>query len=206
MPARKAKSAKPRNAFRKDKPVGLNVRLEESLRKQIEGAAAARGRSMNLEVVERLERSFAADASMVDTLVYAHGPRLTGLMLIILRAMDWVGGVAAFQKTPTANAAMNWQDDPWAFQQAFQAAFRILTLAAPAGNATPPSDKLEHKHLAVGLSYSLLGALVDPDHPLAAKLGPEIAKLLGPTVLELSMANQIQWERFASKPGSEGGQ
>jgi hypothetical protein len=43
--------------------VGLKLRLREALRKKIEAAAKAEERSLNNEVVARLERSFAQEDS-----------------------------------------------------------------------------------------------------------------------------------------------
>jgi len=42
--------------------VGLRVRFREPLRKKLEVAAAKRGVSLNTELVDRLERSFSAEA------------------------------------------------------------------------------------------------------------------------------------------------
>jgi Arc-like DNA binding domain len=43
--------------------VDLKLRLSEKLRRKIERAAARNNHSMNTEILERLEESFAADAA-----------------------------------------------------------------------------------------------------------------------------------------------
>lgn len=205
MATRKAKAPKAPNAFRARKPAELKLRLTEPLRKQIEAAAAARGASMNLEMVERLERTFDADSAMTDTLVYAHGREMTGIALLMLQTMDWVGRLAGFRKNQTAQGSFNWMSDPWAFEQAMKAAFRILSLAKPTGVAVAPSEmdggnrSLEDEHLAVFLSHGFLAALSDPAHPMAERVGA-VAELLGPVAAKLSAASAEQFARFSSKP------
>jgi hypothetical protein len=64
--------------------VGLMVRLRESLRKQIETAAARNEVSLNGEIIARLEKSFREDVSqnMAEILV-EQSKQLTALMLAV---------------------------------------------------------------------------------------------------------------------------
>jgi Arc-like DNA binding domain len=48
--------------------VQLKVRLLEELRRRLEREAARNGRSMNLEIVERLQRSFQIHDDQIDTI------------------------------------------------------------------------------------------------------------------------------------------
>lgn len=66
MPSRTALSGTPewviKNPMKKNPPPDMKVRLSSALRRQVEEAARTNNRTLNSEIVSRLERTFREDA------------------------------------------------------------------------------------------------------------------------------------------------
>ncbi len=119
--ARRAKTARPQ--------VGL--RVSEDMRVRLEKVAKKNGRSINAEVVERLERSFEAEDRR-------GGPRVVELIEIIGTMMKRTGEHAVFLETRKRANQGEWLDLPYAYHQATKAANTILKHYKPKGKVTVP--------------------------------------------------------------------
>ena len=76
------------------KRASFNTRIRDSLKRQLEQAAADAGRSLSEEIEFRLERS-VDDKPLFDALQLVYGPRIAGLMLLmseVVRATDAMSG------------------------------------------------------------------------------------------------------------------
>ena len=62
---------------------GVMVRLPEKLRRRLERTASTRGRSMNTEIIHRLEQSFAREAALLRTV-----PPLVDALTESVRALE----------------------------------------------------------------------------------------------------------------------
>jgi hypothetical protein len=126
---------------RTTKPTGgakrhpLNMRTTRETRERLEAAASANGRSLAQEVEARLERSFAQDQRLEDVFGSAD---LFGLLRAVGTAMDAAGKSAGFMATRSPEGARGWIDHPYAYDQAVQAAVRVLEALRPHGEIEPP--------------------------------------------------------------------
>jgi hypothetical protein len=118
--------------------VGLTLRLKESLRSELERSAKERGASLNSEVVHRLERSFDQDQRLEDVFGSAD---LFGLLRAVGTAMDAAGKYAGFMSTRSPEGARGWIDHPYAYDQAVQAAERVLDALRPHGEVEVPDGR-----------------------------------------------------------------
>lgn len=121
----KTKKAKPE---RSTVPVNLRVKLE--LRERIAAAANANGRKITPEIISRLEVSLASPDAGDHT-------QVPGL-LAVAAAMNAAGQQAGFASTFKLDGAQRWWNDPYAFDQAVQAANRIFEALRPPGEIAPP--------------------------------------------------------------------
>ena len=101
--------------MKKPKQIQTNFRTTPDMKQQLEAAAEANGRTFNKEVNERLKASLGAPEGADQT-------NVPGL-LAIAAAMNAAGQYAGrFAPTFTADGAQKWWNDPYAFEQAVQAA------------------------------------------------------------------------------------
>jgi hypothetical protein len=115
------------------------ARIPEGLRRRLARAASAVPRSMNAEMVHRLQRSFDDDQRLEEV----WGSReVYGLMRIIAEAIQRTGQSAGFYSTRTVEGAEGWLTQPWAYDQAKQAAMRVLEALRPPGDPTAPAPEL----------------------------------------------------------------
>jgi hypothetical protein len=108
--------------------IQLNVRMKESLRREIEKAANRNGVSMNAEVVNRLQLSFAKDDRV-------GGPHLEDLVETIAMAMTSAGELAGFLEAHKPMKQGQWLALPYARDQAIRAAIALLKYHRP-----PPDE------------------------------------------------------------------
>ena len=115
------------------------VRMKEPLRAALEEAARRRGVSLNAELVARLERSLEEDQRIEDVFGSAE---LFGLMKAVASIMDMVGQnsriVAGLAVGPALASPRTWIDHPYAYDQAVQAACRVLEAVRPRGPIEMP--------------------------------------------------------------------
>jgi hypothetical protein len=113
----------------------LKLRLRESLRSAIEKSARKRGRSLNQELIERLERSFDEEERL-------GGAQLVELIETIARVMKSTGQQAGFLETHKVVNQGRWLVLPYAFDQATKAALTVLEHHRPPGEIMKPEWKV----------------------------------------------------------------
>jgi hypothetical protein len=109
----------------------LMTRLPEGLRSRLEREAARNDRSMNSEIIERLQRTFEQKEE-IET-IYGN-EQLFQLMKIVASTMHLTGqfvGVGVHKS--------EWMKDPVAYAEAVKAATRVLENLRPPGEARRPS-------------------------------------------------------------------
>ena len=98
----------------------VGLRVSEEMRQRLEEAAKNSGRSINSEIVSRLDQSFETEDRL-------GGPRLSEVVERIAEAMKPTGEAAAFfaDRSKLHNQG-KWLIQPYAFDQAVKAANTIL--------------------------------------------------------------------------------
>ena len=143
--------------------MSLGLKVTADIKQRIDEAARNSGRTQSQEAELRLEHSFRQEDLLSETLALAYDPRLAGLLMMMGRAMHDAGHTAGFLSTFRAQGAYNWTEDSYAFDQAVQAAMRILEAAKPAGSPTipeiVPSNFPEAAVLGVGFANSVIDAV-----------------------------------------------
>ena len=116
----------------------LKIRLKEPLRAALAEAAGRRGVTLNAEVVARLEQSFEEKQRLEDVF---GGIDVYRLVRTIGSIMDAVGSTALrYKPTPAFVDAREarWPADPYAYDQALQAAQQALQALRPPGDPAAP--------------------------------------------------------------------
>src|SRR5436309_3384544 len=113
----------------------VTMRLRDDTKTMLEAAAKVRSRSLSAEIEARVEQSLY---SIEQGFELAYGKRLAGLILVVARAMHDTGTSEGFRKTFTLDGSVNWLREPWAYQQAMNAANTIFECFRPEGEAVPP--------------------------------------------------------------------
>jgi hypothetical protein len=129
----------PRGEIRKT--VQLGLRLEEALLDKIAAAAKVNGRSANVEAVERLQASFAADD------VLGGAPELAALTRLIVGAFALGGQRGARSKGHPEWTPGEWLNDPLAYGAAVAAATEAMRIAQPTTyESQHPDEEVRRQH------------------------------------------------------------
>lgn len=190
----KKKIGRPRKPNSERKRNNLTIRIRDALRDDLETSATANQRSMSEEAEARLERSVQIGAFAHEALALAYGPHTAGLALLIARAMNDTGKQCGFLKTSSLESSNDWMDVPYAYSQAAQAVRRILELAKPEGDDSPPGlfppdHSLDGVEVAMGagITNGLVAAVTEANAgteierwaaPLRELLGPIATRML----------------------------
>jgi hypothetical protein len=137
----------------KSDTIQLKVRMKEPLRAQLELAAKAHGVSLNSEIVDRLERS---ERQIEDVF---GGRDVYGIMRVIAAAIHETGSTAGFFTTGSLDGARGWLRNPWAYDQAVQAALRVFEALKPDGDPSPPKDQKHMENLGRGFASGILNEI-----------------------------------------------
>ncbi len=119
----------------KSRRAQVPLRIPEPLRARIAAVAKDAGRSMNAEILDRLERSFEYED-------WIGSPNLTQLMETITSAMKSTGETAGFFATGELVSEGKWMAVPFAFDQAMAAANTILEYHRPPGQIVAPTPNV----------------------------------------------------------------
>jgi hypothetical protein len=116
-----------------------SFRTSDQTRERLQCAAEVRGCSINQEINDRLDASFAGP----DLSERAFANRgLYGLMRVVAVAMRISGRQAmTFKNSGDSEGAELWYRDPYAFDQAITAAVTALDGCRPEGSRAPPEAK-----------------------------------------------------------------
>ncbi len=152
---------------RKTSRAQVGLRVSEEMRQRLEDAATSNGRSINSEIVSRLDRSFETEDRL-------GGPGLSTLVETIATVMKSTGGRAGFTESGKLANQGEWLDLPYSFDQAVKAANSILEHYRPPGKIVVPKPNVVE---VIGVR----GTKVDREESIArlrqmfADLGPLIA-------------------------------
>lgn len=125
---------------KKSATVQIKVRIKEELRARLEKAAKARGVSLNAEIGDRLENSFEYESRL-------GGPLVADILESVGAAMRSTGELCAFFATYQISKDGKWLANPYAFDQATNAAMTVIEAHRPPGKITAPSPTV---HQVVG--------------------------------------------------------
>jgi hypothetical protein len=171
--------------------VQISVRTKEPLRLQLEAAAKTRGVSMNTEIVDRLQRSFENDRRLEEIF----GSReVYGVMRIIAAAIHETGLSAGFYSTSSIEGAKGWLRNPWAYDQAVQAATRVLEVLRPAGDVMPPEEQEHMRNLGRGFANGILNEIARGEArvPTNSARTDELRRELGPLAERLTESETMK--------------
>ena len=137
------------------------LRIPEALRARLERAAKASKVSMNAEILERLERSFATETRL-------GGPGLIEMIENMVSVMRAAGQLAGYYETSESKKQGKWMSLPFAFDQAAQAANAVIEIYRPPGKIVVPER-----------TYAEVTGLGEPkvDPKEAAQMSRRFAKL-----------------------------
>ena len=108
------------------------LRIPEALRGRIEKAAKETGKSMNAEIITRLEESFGTEDRF-------GGPRLVEIVEAMASAMKSTGQTLGLLESNNVMNQGQWLGLPYAFDQATQAALTVLEHHRPPGEVVVPT-------------------------------------------------------------------
>lgn len=155
MVARKKPRGRPPKAAADRKRNNLTLRIRDAMRRQLQREAEKNRRSLSEEAEARIERSFHEQELLPEILDLAFGGRLGGLLYAIGSSVAPLGPVWAIQHTgyrasdgdtlrglgdAFRQAAANWPDDPYAYDQLMIVTHEILERLRPAGDRTIPEQ------------------------------------------------------------------
>lgn len=186
----KRKPGRPRR--RQPRPgerVSLGLRVTPSIKAALDRAAQISGRSQSQEAEFRIERSFQDQKLLDDALRLAYGHELAGILLTMGEAMMATGRHAGFMATLTGEGPDTWWDNPYAFDQALQAANDVLQSVKPAGDSAAPrlgqTDRVDLDRVAEGLGRGIAAGVLqeivseEPTTSRAITRAPRLREALG---------------------------
>ena len=133
-----ARRGRPTKAPPPGEKASLGLKVTAALKARLEAAAEQSGRTQSQEAEARLERSFDRLDLMPEVLELAYGRQAAGLMMAIGEAMTMTGRIAGTISKPTQVARDDWLADPFAYQEAMNAAATVMEDLRPEGGIVPP--------------------------------------------------------------------
>jgi hypothetical protein len=132
--------------------IQIGLRVHDELREKIQSAAGARGVSVNKEISDRLENSFAEEIKVSED----GSPELYSILRVVAAAMDLAGPMSAIMGTMNIDAGKTWIGNSVAYEQAVQAALTVLDAFRPATAtaahpSAPDNIKTMGRQIAVGV-------------------------------------------------------
>lgn len=115
--------------------------MTPDLKRRLDEAAEAGGRSQSQEAEVRLEKSFERESLLPEVLSLAYGPQLAGILMLLGAGMEDVGQGYVDTRAPWPRRDsrrpwdVHWTDVPVAFEFALLAAERLLRALRPRGDA-----------------------------------------------------------------------
>jgi hypothetical protein len=117
--------------------IQMNFRTEKSFQEQLQTAAKKNGVSVNKEMNERLKHSFDRQTDLFED------QELFAIMQMVALAMQRTGAHAAFYAS-FSNDPQFWIDNAFGYDQAVQAAVRVLEAFRPAGDQSVPVPRVSN--------------------------------------------------------------
>jgi hypothetical protein len=168
--------------------IQLKVRMKEPLRAQLEVAAKSHGVSLNTEIVDRLERS---ERQIEDVF---GGREVYGIMRVIAAAIHETGHTAGFYTTASLDGARGWLRNPWAYDQATQAAMRVFEALRPEGDRSPPEGQEQMQNLGRGFASGILNEIARDEARTSTTVlrTEELRRDLGPLAERLTESETLK--------------
>jgi hypothetical protein len=182
MPRKAAKTDA--NAAVEGKRYPLNMRTTFELRRDLEVAAKASGRSLAQEAEYRLERSFLGQQGVFDAMEFRYGQGTAGILLILGDLMNLIG-MSTLVAASNSEKSREWWNNKYAFDQAKKGVDVILSALEPDGDIESPTSaagsELYVKQFGERQAKSLLDAITSetrPDEARQARIVPLLGKTL----------------------------
>jgi hypothetical protein len=112
----------------------LGLRVPDDLLAKLQDVCDRRGSTMNAVLNERLRESFSHESSELFD-----NKELFGILQVVAAAMSTAGQLTAVNDTLQPSEAGRWPQNAVAYDQAVQAAIRVLETFRPDGNVKPRS-------------------------------------------------------------------
>jgi TraY domain len=186
--------------------VKLGLRVTAELKRRLDAAAEASGRSQSQEAEYRLERSFERNDLLIDALILRYGRTHAGILLVLASMMQTVGtshlaiSRRASLKPPFLHAG-TWTDDHASLEMGLIAG--IACLAEFWLQQSPESVTASDRRKAVGTMAHVLAVVLDGGFPefnptVRAEI-ETIRALLGPDILSQIKAQSATDAREAMR-------
>jgi hypothetical protein len=159
------RGGRPKKAPAPGERVAIGLRVSPHIKEALDGAMRQTGRTQSQEAELRLEMTFRAQELLEQVLVLAYGHELAGVILLLARSMSIAGRRGALDATGSFDAIGDWLLNPYAFDQAAQAANVIIEGIRPKGDPRFPGPigGLVHDALGADIAFGVLDAVKDPD-------------------------------------------
>jgi hypothetical protein len=148
----------------------IGIRVGADIKRLLDDAMSRSGRTQSQEAELRLEISFRSEQLPEHVLELGYGAPFTGLVLMLARAMDRAGRIGVLSATERSFERIDdWLTDPYAYDQAVQAAELIFKALRPDGDPRFPgrlpghAGLSSHDYLGADLAVGALAAVKDPD-------------------------------------------
>jgi hypothetical protein len=154
----KKRIGRPRKPPKPGTRVSLGLKVTPEIKNKLDEVAQASGRTQSQEAELRIERSFEHEGLLGEALSLSYGPNLAGVLQLIADVMHHAGVGGAFVKAGGSVAdAQNWLEVPYAYDQAFKGAAKVLEAFRPEGDASPPADeRLLNPNLGAALADAFI--------------------------------------------------
>ena len=185
----------PKREPKEGERVALSLRMTPDLKRRLDAAAEAGGRSQSQEAEFRLERSFAREDLLVDALCLRYSREAAGIVLAVGEIMNTAGIVyttlSRKPETPTFHDAFDlverrWAANPAALEVGLVAGIALLAMLRPHAGGEPVTK--QERRLAIETAAGFLQSLVKGPHkdePTFFRQRREIiCSLLGPMIVE----------------------
>ncbi len=116
----------------------LSLRVTPELKEKLDNAAQASGRSQTQEIEFRLERSFDRSELLPETMALTYGRELAGLLMVMGQALKDSSMLSVVMLEPTGESLSAWFQDPFVYDQAAKALYKIVNHFRPNGEVVSP--------------------------------------------------------------------
>lgn len=145
----------------------IKFRVPDSLRAQLEQAAAERGASLNAEITERLQRSLGAKRHW-ETM---DNPQANAIIELLANVIYATGQNAGTFAAMSAAGGASWWSDPYAYDQVAQAVRIALEQMRPPGEIALPDRAHKEIYGNIGkiVADGIISEVVSADDPPAGR-------------------------------------
>ena len=147
--------------------VQLKTRMREPLRARLEVGAKQRGVSLNTEIVDRLEQSFAKEDAF-------DGPEMLNMARLMATAFIRGGQNLAHARSHPKWSPGQWMNDPECFRAAAHAVAKALAAAQPVSYES--ADQQDFMDLFVQMAARGDATLAQPNSKIQRAKGRKIIK------------------------------